>query len=207
MENESVFEEAKESVEAAKAPGTFNIVNLLRDRAYPEQSVTVYLDEQAAYAGGEIDSRIATTADDAEVERLTGERETIVEQLKKSAVTFHLKGLTESRRNDMLKQAKKKYPIEYTREMNPMTGESIREEKDSAERDELFTDFLWQASILRVEDSEGNIQENFGYSDIREMRSNLPLASSAKITEAIEKIRVATAVFMHEVNEDFLPKS
>lgn len=205
--SDEVMDEIKEAVETAKAPGTFNIVNLLKDRAYPEQSVTVYIDEALAYAGSEIDERISTSKDDAEVEQLTAKREEIVEQLKKSAITFYIKGITESRRNDLVKQSKKKYPVEYTREANPLTGDFVREEKPSAERDELFTDLLWQASIVRIEDADGNVQENIGFTDVSNMRSMLPLASVARITEAIEKIRVATAVFMHEVNEDFLPKS
>lgn len=205
--SEDIMDEVKEVVEAAKAPGTFNIVNLLRERAYPEQSVTVYVDEALAYAGSEIDERIAVTKDDAEVEELNNKRDEIIEQLKKSGVTFHIKGIAESRRNDLLKQAKKKYPIEYTREANPLTGDFVREEKPSPERDELFTDLLWQASIIRIEDAEGNVQETIGFTDVSNMRSMLPLASTARVTEAIEKLRVATAVFMHEVNEDFLPKS
>ena len=204
--SDEVMDEIKDVVESAKAPGTFNIVNLLRERAYPEYAVTVYVDEASAFAGGEIDERITTTEDDAEVERLMAERDEIVEKLKKSAIKFYLKGIAESSRNDLLKQARKKYPIEYSRDANPMTGEIVKEEKPSTERDELFTDLLWQASIVKVEDAEGNIQENIGFTDVSNMRSMLPLASVAKITEAIDKIRVATAVFMHEVNEDFLPK-
>jgi hypothetical protein len=204
--SDEIMEEVQEVVEAAKAPGTFNILNLLRERAYPEYAVTVYIDEAAAFAGGEIDELIASTKDDAEVEKLTDRRDEIIAELKKSAITFHLKGISESRRNDLLKQAKKKYPIEYTRDVNPMSGEMVKDEKPSPERDELFTDFLWQASISKIEDAEGNTQENIGFADVSNMRSMLPLASIARVTEAIEKIRVATAVFMHEVNEDFLPK-
>jgi hypothetical protein len=126
--------------------------------------------------------------------------------MKSSAVTFHLTGITENARNELLKQARKKYPIEYTREMNPISGEMVKEEKDSTERDELFTDLLWHASIVKVEDANGNVQENLGYSDIRDMRTLFPLASTARITDGIEKLRVATAVFMMEVDEDFLQK-
>jgi len=204
--SDEALEEVQEIVDAAKAPGTFNIVNLLRERAYPQDSVTVYIDESAAYAGGEIDKRIAVTTDEEELKKLNEERETIIKKMNDSAITFHLVGISESRRNDILKQAKKKYPIEYVKDVNPLTGETVREEKESPERDELFTDLLWQASISRIEDSNGNIQESLGYSEVRDMRSMFPLASTAKVTEAIEKIRVATAVFMMEVNEDFLPK-
>lgn len=204
--SDEIMDEVNEVVEAAKAPGTFSIVNLLRDRAYPKDSVVVFLDEASAYAGGEIDKKIKTTADDAEIERLHDERDAIIEKMKQSAVTFYIKGITESARADLLKQAKKKYPVEYNKEINPINGEWTKEEKDSPERDELFTDLLWHSSIEKVEDVNGNIQENLSYAEVRDMRTMFPLASSAKITEAIEKLRVATAVFMMEVNEDFLQK-
>jgi hypothetical protein len=38
------------------------------------------------------------------------------------------------------------------------------------------------------------------------MRGLLPLASSAALNNAIEKLRVSSAIFMSQVNEDFLAK-
>jgi len=42
-------QEIRDAVDAAKARGTFNIVNVLAERAYPKSSIVIHLDEQSAY--------------------------------------------------------------------------------------------------------------------------------------------------------------
>jgi hypothetical protein len=203
---ETMPDDIMEPVEKAKAKGTFNIVNVLRDRGYPEVNVVVYIDETTAYSASVIKQNISVAAEGEDVSALQDEHDALVEKLRESAITFYLKGISESARDSMLKQAKKKYPVEFNKDMNPITGEWVKDEKESQERDELFTDLLWHGSIVKIEDAEGNVQENLGYTDVRDMRSMLPLAAGAKVTDAINKLRVSTAVFMHEVGEDFLAK-
>jgi hypothetical protein len=206
MSDEIMPEEIMEPVEKAKAKGTFNIVNVLKDRGYPESSVVVYLDESSAYAAAIAKEKIITAKEGEDVSALQAEHDLLLEKLRESAVTFYLRGLSESARDSALRQAKKKYPVEFTKDINPMTGEWSKDEKESQERDELFTDLLWHNSVVKIEDAEGNVQENLGYADVRDMRSMLPLAAGARVTDAINKLRVSTAVFMHEVGEDFLAK-
>jgi hypothetical protein len=136
-------DEIMEPVEKAKAKGTFNIVNVLRDRGYPEVSVTVYIDEASAYAASVLKEKINSAKDGEDVSAIQGEHDVLVEKLMESSVTFYLKGISESARDAILKQAKKKYPVEVTKDVNPMTGEWVRDEKESQDRDELFTDLLW----------------------------------------------------------------
>jgi hypothetical protein len=51
-------QEISEIVEEAKKPGKFNILNVLKDRAYPETEVTVYLDERAAFLAAEMNEKV-----------------------------------------------------------------------------------------------------------------------------------------------------
>jgi hypothetical protein len=80
-------------------------------------------------------------------------------------------------------------------------------EIQNPDRDRYFTGLLWQAHIKKIVDPQGNEQEGITVEDAFELRRSLPLASIGKITEAIEKMRAATAVFMMTVDEDFLAKS
>jgi hypothetical protein len=213
-------DEVKEIVDEAKSPKTFSIINVLADRAYPKSSVSVALDEATAYEAAlikeeldSIDKQVGTKHSSAEqaerVTELTDKLATLVEQLQKSSYTFHITGISEGKREELASESRKKYPVEYEKpsDISALLGTgNERIEKPSTERDNLFTDLLWREHIYKIEDPDGNVQEQITYTDIRSLRNNLPLSALAKINSAIEKVRAATAVFMMETGEDFLAK-
>ena len=211
-------EDIRESIDEAKKPGVFKIVDVLKDRAYPKMQVKVSVDEQAAYdanqikeqidkldakisKGGKVDSLIKRQED------LSEKRDEMVEKLKKSSFTFHLTGISEGHREKIYKRAVSKYPLEYDREMDITTGKMEKIEKLSSERDALYTDFLWEASIEKIINASEEEQVGVSYTDVRTMREQMPLSAIARINDSIEKLRVSSAVFMMEVDEDFLAKS
>ena len=51
-------EEIIESVEKAKAPGTFNILDVLQGRGYPESTIDIYMDESSMYKISEIKEKL-----------------------------------------------------------------------------------------------------------------------------------------------------
>ena len=210
----SIEEEIREAVDVAKAPGSFNIISVLQDRGYPEASVSFVMDEKIAYEASAIQERIneilADKSEDAKKERieLTAKLKDLTDKLSKNVYTIHLMGVSEGKREEIYREARKKYPVEYE-PINPvqgLIGNATRTEKESPERDALFTDFLWQAYIKKIVDPEGNEQTEFPYNVIKAMREGLPISATIKINEAIEKLRTATAVFIMETGEDFLAK-
>ena len=217
MSNE---EDIREAVDEAKARGTFSIVNVLAERAYPKSSVTVHLDEQSAYEASiikeELDNLLDTIGksnpskpQQEKIDELTEKIDELSKKMISSGYIFHIKGISEGKRETLFNESKKKYPVEYEKpnDLAALAGQQVeRVEKESPERDQLFTDFLWREHIYMVEDPEGNTQSDLTYSDIKEIRGSLPLSSLAKINQAIEKIRTATAIFMMETGEDFLAK-
>ena len=211
-------EEIRESIDEAKKPGVFKIVDVLKDRAYPKMQVRVSVDEQAAYDANQIKEQIdkldvkiskggKVEGLIKEQEELSEKRDQIVEKLKESSFTFHLTGISEGHRETLYKKSVNKYPIEYDREMDLSTGKMEKIEKLSAERDALYTDFLWEASIEKIINASGDEQVGVSYTDVRTMREQMPLSAIARINDSIEKLRVSSAVFMMEVDEDFLAKS
>lgn len=212
--------EIREMVDEAKQPKTFNIISVLQERSYPKDSVEIVLDEDNSYKASvvkskleELDKKIASknpTAQQKERrDELIAELDELIEKIEKSKYVFHIKGISEGKREKLIQEATKKYPVEYEKsaEISALLGGSAEpKEKPSPERDQLFTDFLWQNQIEKIVDPDGNEQTNLSYSDVRALRDNLPLSSSAKINRSIEKIRTATALFMMETGEDFLAK-
>ena len=205
-----------DSVEKAKTPGTFKILDVIQGRGYPEQVVRIYLDEATAYQAAlvreeleELDGKPNSSINEKKRADLIEKQEELIEELQKSMFTFHLRGISEAKREEIYNQAKKKYPIEYEKpsDLIALTGQKQeRVEKESPERDTLFTELLWAESIQRIVSPEGDEQERMTYSEVKQMRGLLPLASSAALNSAIEKLRVSSAIFMSQVNEDFLAK-
>ena len=205
-----------DSVEKAKTPGTFKILDVIQGRGYPEQVVRIYLDEATAYQAAlvreeleELDGKPNSSINEKKRADLIEKQEELIEELQKSMFTFHLRGISEAKREEIYNQAKKKYPIEYEKpsDLIALTGQKQeRVEKESPERDTLFTELLWAESIQKIVSPEGDEQEGMTYSEVKQMRGLLPLASSAALNSAIEKLRVSSAIFMSQVNEDFLAK-
>jgi hypothetical protein len=213
-------EEILESVEAAKAPGTFNILNVLQGRGYPSTTVDAYMDESAIYDMSivvdkldKLDSSLGKNAESEKQKKyrdeLMSEREELQKKLDASKYIVHLSGISEGRREEVYRLAVKKYPIEYESSnaiSNLLGADSSRVEKQSPERDALFTDYLWQEHIKKISNPDGDEQSEFSYSTIRAMRDSFPISAIMKINEAIDKLRTASALFTVNTGEDFLAK-
>ncbi len=216
-----IEDQVKELVEKAKAPGTFSIINAIKDRAYPTDEVVVFLDEGTGYKAAlvqeEIDSleysankgedEKAFKSREAKREELVSKRDAILEKLAESKYTFVMRGISEGQREEIFTEVGKLIPAEIKEERNPITGEVTTTEVDDPERNKLFTDILWANYIEKIVSPTGDVQDGVTNDEAQELRKSLPLASVQKINECIDKLRVATAAFMYEVDEDFLAKS
>lgn len=214
----SDIEDIREAVDEAKRPGTFKIVDVLKERAHPKMQVRVSVDEESAYQAnklqGEIeklDIDISKAKDPKDLikkqEELSAQKEELLSKIDKTSFTFHLTGISEGKRESLFKKAVSKYPIEYEKDLDFVTGKMEKVEKQNADRDALYTDLLWEACIEKIVNGDGDEQIGVSYTDVRTMREQMPLSAIARINESVEKLRVATAVFMMEVDEDFLAKS
>jgi hypothetical protein len=203
----------EEVVEEAKAPGTFNILDVLEERAYPREEVVVYLNEQLAYDAAQIQEKIDELSKSKslevqdEIDELIAKRDKIVEELESQKYVFSIVGISEGLREDIMNESAEKFPIKYRENKNPLTGELTREEIEDKDRDRLFTNSLWHNQIEKITASNGAVQEKITMKDVEALRSKLPIAGIGAITQSIEKLRISTAVFMMSVNEDFLAKS
>jgi hypothetical protein len=222
MEEQMSEASLEEVVAEAKAPGKFSIINVLKERAYPSENIDIYIDESIAYNASEIDKRIKEidrnsdeiVADSdalqeaiARRDELIIQRDSIIEELGGNKYVFTITGISEGVREDLYKLSTDKYPVQVEKKMNPFTGQDESEELESLDRNRLFTNLLWQGHITKIVAPNGDVQDGITAEEAVELRRSLPIASSGKITEAIEKIRTATAIFMMTVDEDFLAKS
>jgi hypothetical protein len=208
-------------LEEAKAPGKFSIVDALRDRAYPTDVVEVFLDESIAFIAADIENAIKKIGEKMDKEsdkkqndallkkqeEFLEKKDKLVKEMGGARYVLHLQGISEGLREDLWKKSVERYPIKHETDRNPLTGRVERTEIESSDRDKFFTNLLWEAHIKKIIDPKGDEQDGITFEEAVELRRALPLASIGKVTEAIEKMRAATAVFMMTVDEDFLAKS
>jgi len=214
--------EIQDVVTEMKSPAKFKILDVIKDRAFPVQEVDIFIDEETAYVAASLDADIKKLNDAADKsvsdekqlkeitekrEALIAEREALVKQIGGNCYKFTITGISEGTREDLLKLAMDKYPMQYRSDTNAFSGEKTREEIEDPERDKLFTELLWQKHIKKITAPDGAVQDGVSLADVSELRRSLPIAATGKLTEAIEKIRTATAVFMFSSDEDFLAKS
>lgn len=212
----------EEIVERAKAPGKFNIIDVVKSRSYPTDEIDVFIDEHVAFQASELDAAIVKISENMDKKNLDkktidaflkkrdeiiSRKEKIIEEMGGTRYVFHLTGISEGVRQDIYDRAIEKYPVEYEKNKNAFTGETDKVELENPERDRYFTSMLWEVSIKKIVAPDGEEQEKISLEDAVELRRSLPLASTSTITEAIERMRAATAIFMMSVNEDFLAKS
>lgn len=213
----------EQMVEEARQPGVFKIINAVKDRAFPESFLDIYLDEALAFLISELDEAMDKTSKSMdrkkalskkEVEAFESRRDEIfnrknelVEEMGGAKYVFHIKGISEGRRQDIFDKTIEKFPMKYEKNRNPYTGALEKEEIGNLDRDRYFSDLLWEAYIVKIVSPDGEEQQGITFEEATELRRSLPAASVAKISEGIEKLRIASAAFMMSINEDFLAKS
>lgn len=208
----------EEMASAAKQPGIFNIIDVLNNRGYPKDEVEIVLDDNLVYAAAkldesvkELDKKLDFDPDNAELvasrEELIALRDKAVQAITDSKYVFTITGISEGKRDEMLNEVEEAFPVKYEETTNPLTGKVTREEISDPERNKLYSAKLWSAHIEKIVAPDGNVQDGVNEVEAEALRKLLPIAASAKISEAIEKLRVATAMFIFGADENFLAKS
>lgn len=213
----------EEMVDEARKPGKFRIIDAVKDRAFPESSLDIYLDEALAFLIAELDEALSELGNSADKKKALSKKEVddfekrrdeildrkneLIEKMGGAKYVFHIKGISEGMRQDIYDKAIEKFPMKYEKNRNPYTGALEKEELPDVDRDRYFTDLLWEAHIVKITSPDGEEQHGISLEEATELRRSLPAASVAKISEGIEKVRIASAAFMMSINEDFLAKS
>lgn len=202
----------------AKKPGVFNIIDVLNNRGYPQDDIEIVLDDNLVYAASKIDESIKevnkkldTDPANSELlesrESLIALREQAVQAINAAKYVFTLSGISEGERDKLLTDVQELFPTQYEETVNPINGKISREEIENQERNLLYTLKLWAAHIKKITSPNGDVQTGLTDEEADALRKLLPIAATARISEAIERLRVATAMFVFGTDEDFLAKS
>lgn len=201
---------AQELAEEVSKPGKFSFIDRLQGRNYPKDDVVVYLDEELGYRLLDVQRRMEGddnhTPSIPEMKLLEKEHARLSAALRDSKYTIHLQGISNEDWDAIVDDAAEHFPYEYEETTNPFTGAKTKEVIQSQERSEYFTKMLWLKFIQSIEDSEGNVDSDISLGTISAFRKQAPFSAIARVSETIDKLRMATDWVEYVEDEDFLAK-
>lgn len=190
-------EEALALVQEAQSPKVFNLADLIKNRAYPAKSVTIYLDETSAIEVLELRDQMYESIDEDEVAELEAKIAVLAEKIKDSAISFNLRGVSQ----DVVEKA--------LEDCNAMHG--LKKNEDPSETPGWMRDYLTILVGLNIEsvvDNAGNVDDTkYDFEKADALRKNLPSAEWSKLIETMQKLTLAGGYFDQLTDAGFLPKS
>jgi hypothetical protein len=194
-------------VEEAKKPDTFNLLETIQGTAYPEDSAVVFTNVNAVLRLIEVrealnefrlaneDSRgITGYANQDEYDALEEQESAVREEIRASALTFHLKGLSPSLVEAIAKEKRAKGKEKY----EGLTDQ----EKDQAIIVDIENALIAQAT-RKVVNAEGAVNEDVDLPTIEKIRDILPEPEFDKIRVALNNVQFKAVLFDEEIDAGF----
>lgn len=198
MTEQHSTEEVLKLVEKAQAKGVFDITEFAKGRAYPEDSVTAYLDVQAAYELNKLNEEMRS-ADSKAISKMEKQANELAEKVMQSKVVFHMRGVSQAHIEKISAACDEKHPTK-TDAFGQVTNSPdwIRE----------WTAALIASNLVRIENANGEVDEReFTSEDVVKLRHHLPKEVWDLLVEKMQQLTLAGAYFKGLTDAGFLPKS
>lgn len=201
-----VNDEAREIAIEASQPAKFSLLDRLANRNMPTDTVTIYLDEDAAYHRQLAKEEIAVTMDGDKLSELEQKIVDLTERIKESKVELKLRAIDSNRYEQLLAEVEEIYPAKTEITTNPLTGQRTISPKSDPEREEYF-DQLYLAEIIVQAEAYGEIDDDINVNWVKEFYKLAPLDGIRRLVATAFKMRMV-GQWMEEIEtEDFSPKS
>ena len=162
---------------------TFDIADLFSGKAYPKDTVTVYLDEATGYETrkAEVAIKDAVLAHESEeaLQALRESRDKLVEKAAKSRIVVHLTGVSREDRENATKIVTTEFPTET---------DFLGRIKPNPEADEKLTNLYWALHIEKLERPDGSVLAPVTEADAKLFRANAPDSVLEKINKGINEL-------------------
>lgn len=207
MTDVSQIADYQNEVDEAKKPGTFNLLETIQGTNYAESTAVVFTNVRAVLRLIEVrealnefrlaneDSRgITGYANQDEYDALEEQESAAREEIRSSALTFHLKGLSPSLVDAIAKEKRAKGKEKYEGLTDPEKDEAIIKDIENA---------LIAQATRKVVNAQGAINEEISLSDIEQIRDILPEPEFDKIRLALNDVQFKAALFDEEIDAGF----
>lgn len=181
---------------------TWDLTDVISDRAQPTDEVKVYLNEVAAYAKSKIQDKLDRASKGKnvkEIESLTKQLEEVDAELEATAYTIHLSGIPSRMREDINSKALSEYPynVDLMGRDNPANAR-LRMERENA--------LLWHAHVVDVVNPKGAHKRDWAIgqklpdgsyekASMDLFIESLPTSAQVAVDEAIKDLAVRVNTF------------
>ena len=210
-------QDLKTLAENATTRETFNFVDAVNNRAYPEITVPVLLNERGAQRLVELrkdieqlDYDIAREKNAAVQEELTKQKGALIEELDRTTTQLRaetykvlVKGVGTDRIEELQKQAFEQFPVEYEESVSPITGATVKTEVPNEKRGRYFTTLVRHAHIVSITAPTGAVAEEMSIEELGAAWSKMPIAARERIDQAINDCTLAADYYLELVDEVF----
>lgn len=193
---------------AFEAPNkdTFSFFDVLSERTYPTDTVTVFLDEQAAYEGRKIALEMESAEDPTEVdvEKYSARIDALRDRIQASEYVFHLRGISDDKYADAKAVVDEKFK---GRQKQRRTADG-RLEKYLDEDDQMaylryLSALMISLHVDQIVDPNGRVNTAPGADEIAMFVDKAPSAAVEKLNEAVKALRVSATQYEATLDEGF----
>lgn len=197
------------------APAEFDMFDMLSGVSYPEDTVTVALDEKAAYELAHLERDVVNymaeneEPDEAVLAEYQSQLEAIVKRVEASKVTFHLRGVSDDRIATAGDIAEEKFKDRKLQQKGA-DGRIIKylPEGEKMAYMRYLNAVTYSMHITKfVRHSDGAERVAPTADEIAAFMDKAPGAAQEKLVRKIRELRVAAADYESSLDEGFFQKS
>lgn len=189
-------ENVVDMVNEAQKKGKFNLISAIKERAYPETTVDLFIDANSAFELEQLLEELGSMDATTKVyEELSTKADDLAKEILDSKITLYMRGVGQGEVERVTEEANKIYP-------------DVKEGGEDPGWIKYYLSALIASNIYKVVDNNGNEDETkFTADDVMELRSVLPIDSWEVLIETMQKLTLATSYFEKVTEAGFLPKS
>lgn len=192
----------------AKEQGTFNLDEFVQGRGFPRDTVTVFTDEDAGYDYTAVQKRLTDLAQDkdaldkrsseykekqVEFKELEAKAAELLERIKASALTFHLRGIA---------------PGHIKKINKDVLAEAEKEEWDESHAGSVSSWRIIAAHIIKAVNAAGDEDKSkFTEERVENLEMVLPESEWTKLDRKCMDLSFKSTYFDSVVDAGFLPRS
>lgn len=194
-------------VEGMKSEESFDLLAAVADVAYPTGEATIYLNGALAHEYNELRGELdVLKADehqgisDPDQLALQERIDAVREEIRKSALTFHMRGVAPAVRKAISAKARATFKT-------PKNADEEAKQEIWMEENAWITNELVRHSIVKVVNAKGQTATK-GYTneDIQKLADTLIASEFAKLDSLCASLTTASNLFSETLDADFLPK-
>lgn len=161
---------------------TWDLLEVVSERAQPKDTVSVYLNEIASYAKGEIMKEMVAKKDDLEaLGTLSAELEKIEAQLEATKYTLHITAIPSRMREDIASRAMQEFPLKLD-----LLGRD--DPINAIARNKHETKLSWHAQVYDIVNPKGLHKNDFTLEQMNQFAEALGTEAQKAVDRAIESI-------------------